>query len=90
VRRHATAASASAQIEQDGVTCAHDRIPELKPGDKTAKNNDRFAREKSSYNQKLAWKLETYVYCATRTSEKLLTDCSVYQGTGEKYAYLTK
>jgi hypothetical protein len=94
VRRNATAASASAsasasaQIAQDGVTCAHERIPELKPGEKTAKNNDRFARERSSYKQKVAWKSETCLHCATRTSKSLFADCSLYQETGEKFTYL--
>ena len=89
-RRHATAASASAQSAQDGLTCAHERIPEPTTGEKAAENNDSYATERSSYKQKLAWILETHVYCATRTSENLLTDCSLYQGTGENLCLFNK
>lgn len=73
---------ASAQTAQDDLTCAHERIPEPKTGGKIAENNDRFARERSSYKQKLFWKMENHVYFATCTSVNLLTDCLVYQRTG--------
>lgn len=59
-------------------------------GEKTAENNNRFARERRSYKQKLAWNLETHVYCATRTNENFLIDCSVDQGAGENLCLFNK
>lgn len=92
MRRHATAAPASApaQTAQNDLTCAHERIPELKTGEKTAENNDRFVRERNSYKQKSFWKSETHAYCGTCTSENLLTDCLVYQRTGENLCKFSK